>query len=1101
MPTPKQRLLIDFDQDGDWSEGINDVSGDIRRLTYNIGKNIIKQRAEAGTLDIIVNNEDHKFSPSNPSSPLHPYITIGPEVWLQLGYPVDDFDAADATTLTGRKPSHDSLFDVWAGDTGDFDVLTNKIRTASGANKSAVLEFEESDCWVGVDFTRNGSNSGLICRWLDANNYLLVRSDGSTLRLSTCTAGVLADVATKAHTWTAGDEKRINVELHGTAVRVYVDHVLQIDTTTSSFETETQHGVGGRATDSADRWDNFGGWRDVFFGRLDSVNPKPRNIHQYAYLRCFDDLERLGLHQVYRTAPTAPATAKQIFGEVLDAADADSSNRVLDNGATLTTDPAFEAVMGGSGQEELYQVQDDDAGFFYITGGVYHYEGVDHRDSAPHSTPRKIWSADRLAESQSDIVIEDADWDDNKQSIENEGYYHYFRFSLGTLAEVWKLQTEGVAGERDRPAIAANTTLTFLAVGQGDGISSPETPFPSTRFQIWTAEDETGTELTASQDSQQGTVSATGSAAYQLDDTGQDFTDWNDGDHVIVITDAGGDRAIGFIAATNPDGDGTRIDIKTKSDLAAAGYAYSESSFSESDTPLTYGVYQCWAEVVAGYEGNFRRVAVRNGSGTAGFVTLLQLFAKEMTQTVKTAARFEDTDSQSAFGRRRIEHQTKHIDRWATALDRVTERIQRRMALRIHLQPTMGNATRANLMQIIHRSISDRVEIDYAKMGLSIDAFIENQKVEIKEGGTDVVCTWGLVEDPKQRSGLGGSFFPNKEAASGGRAGIHGALSGGTKNWATTSAMPNTPNLLSAIRFSEIVNNKVYVLDPGDKDGNKLYFYEYNLLTDSWTTLTAPSVHTHASLAPRPNGLQRLTSPDRYVTLWGIRSSNGTAGDRLAIYTPSTDSWSESSVPAVPTWDANTTIVYGVATDGADTVWVWATGKASAVNKSRILKYTVSTDTWDYSAADMAANDRVASGWVQGDYVYGTEDTGAGLHRYQISTTTYSETTLPAAPGTFSRLYAPGPVNWGYFPIYGFDIGGGSTNLGSKLGYSFVGGAPTETDHLQVWDFFVITDASDPGDEDDVRSVGMSEDLSQVIMVLESDSDWTPARTTPYVYF
>ncbi len=781
MPTPKIRLLVDFAQDGVWSTAINDITADVRRHSWSKGKKILKQRAEAATLDIIVNNEDHKYSPSNPSSPLHPYITVGPDVWLSYGYPVDTFDADDATTLTDRAPDYDALFDNWAGDTGNFVVDTNKIKPDGASNLSAYLEFEESDCWVGVDFTRNGSNSGLIVRWQDAANYLLVRNDGTTLRLTTCTAGVLADVATAGLVWGAGAEKRIQVELHGTAIRVYIDHTLYIDTTSAFGLTSTKHGIGGRAVNTSDRWDNFGGWRDVFFGRLDSVMPKPARVEQSAYLRCFDDMERMAKHVVYRTAPTAPATAENIIDEILDAADASAANRVLDAGATLTLDPAFEAILGDDALQELYQVQDDDVGFFYIDGGIYRYEGVDHRDSAPHATPLKVWHHARQSDGQSDIVFSDLAWDDNKEVIENEGYYVYYRFSLGSLAEVWALATEGIAGERDRPQIASAATLSFMTVGQGDGITEPQPPLPNVRFQVWTDEAEAGVNLTIPEDTEQGVVSATGAAAYTLDDTGQDFTAWNDGLHVVTISDNTGRFAYAWIGTADPDSDGTRVALFTGSDLATAGYAWTSDGFDEADIPLTYDVFNISAELEEGFEGNFRRVNIYNGSGSAGYITFLTMHAKEMTRTDSTAARYEDTESSTYFGRRRIEHQTRHIDRFATALDRVTERIQRRMALRIHLQPRMVNATRATLMQIIHRSISDRVTLDYPEMGLVYDGFLENQKVEVTEGGKKFDCTWGMLEDPYYRGGLGGDMFGGIGAGDGagegrGDAGVFGTL-------------------------------------------------------------------------------------------------------------------------------------------------------------------------------------------------------------------------------------------------------------------------------------------------------------------------------------
>ncbi len=69
----------------------------------------------------------------------------------------------------------------------------------------------------------------------------------------------------------------------------------------------------------------------------------------------------------------------------------------------------------------------------------------------------------------------------------------------------------------------------------------------------------------------------------------------------------------------------------------------------------------------------------------------------------------------------------------------------------------MSNATRANLMQIIHRQMSDQVDLNFSTMGIDAPYWVERKTIEMNEGNTLVqadieltkVDTWltGTVTD------------------------------------------------------------------------------------------------------------------------------------------------------------------------------------------------------------------------------------------------------------------------------------------------------------------------------------------------------------------
>ena len=752
MPTPLTRVRADFDQDGDFTDANSDITTYVR--TQGRGMKIIeeinlrKRRSPATILELYLKNDDHRFSPPKATSVLYPLQLPGPNIWVQVGYPVDTFDVADNTTLASRKPDYDSEFDAWAGDVTQFKAQSNRMIPVTAGNYSAVLDFGETDCFVGVKYVRGGTRSGLIVRYSDASNYLLVYNDGTNIRLGEVVSGTLTSIAEAAFTWTASDEKIIGVETHGDVIRVSVDDTLQFSHTTTRFNTATKYGIGGRGTHASDKWDDFGGWRSLFFGRIDRIEPKPEAHNQFCLIRAMDDRERMGQHLVYRTAPEVDnTTAKAILDRILDAVDASSANRILDTGTTLAIEKEHVKSMGRDGLTEAYQLQDDDVGIFTVDGaGYYRYEDSDHRKSAPHTKALKTWRGDPAgggeAAATDMIVSQDLfRWDDGKENVENEVYYQYHRISRTAAVLVWRLEVD------DRPSLNNGITRKFTAVGDEDHIANEIWPVHTTDFTVNTLETGAGTDLLVAEDTQQGTgVSATGSSLYQLDDISQDFTDWNDGKHQVRITDASGTTALAWIGTSDVDGDGTRVALFTAPDLVTVGYAQADAGFDETDTPLTYNVYNVTVEVVTGFDGNFRRIDLYNGSGTNGFITFLRLRADKGQQSSKTFGRAENSKSQTDVGRRRIEHKALHIDKFATAQGRAEKRVELRQMRKEVVTCTMPNKTRAALMQAIHRSMSDRVNLVYTDMGIDDEYHIEGRTLEFKQGNKYVQCQWTLQQ-------------------------------------------------------------------------------------------------------------------------------------------------------------------------------------------------------------------------------------------------------------------------------------------------------------------------------------------------------------------
>jgi len=787
-PQAKWQVFIDFDNDDDYTDANEDVTADVQMLRRIHTRNLLKHRFPAATLELKLTNDDHKYSPTNTSSAIYPLSWPGPQVWVFGCYPCDEFTGTNGDTLASRKPTYDDTFAAWAGDTSRFDVQTNQLATKTAGNYSCVLEFNEANCYVGGLYKRGGTASGIICRWSDASNYLIVYHDGSNLKLGKVDSGTLSVLSAIGMTWNAGDTKRIIVELHGDEIRISVDQVLKIDTTSTFNNTATKHGIGGRGTHANDRWDDFGGMRPVFHGRIDTVQPRPEVHNQYAFIRAMDDFERFGNHVVFRSAPEGGANteANDILDRILDAVDFSSTNRILDTGTNLTKTANHQATMGRNALTEIYQVQDDDVGLAYMDGqGHFRYEGakrthpdsdgggrtLDHRERAPHTTAIKTWRSDRATGDHTDIEIAAKFiWDDGKDRVENEVYYKFHRVSREAVGLLWRLEVD------DRPFMAAGTTQQFLCVGDGDQIASPRPPLHDTDFTMDVEDDDSGVNLLTAEGSNLGTVTL---SATILDDAGRTGSNgfnhatnaWTDGNHVVWFRDNTGRYGYAFIGTEDSDGDGTKITLYDSHARTNNNWVYQDSGFSNTDTPITYSVFDVWVEFVDGFDGNFLQLKVHNGSGLDGYLTKLSVVGIKGTKSSVTAARAEDSSSQATQGRRRISHDSLHIDRFGditvgdlptvtadagSAFERATKRVGIYGMPRERVQCQMFNITQANLMQILHRSFSDKIRlVGPSSMGIDTQFHIEGLNLKVDAGGMRVDADWEL----SQAVGISWGFF------------------------------------------------------------------------------------------------------------------------------------------------------------------------------------------------------------------------------------------------------------------------------------------------------------------------------------------------------
>lgn len=701
---------------------------------------------------------------------------------------------------------NESEWNAWVADSS-YVIESNHLEmTNATGTQTAVLDFETPNARIGADIKLDTHSSFpfqqslFVFRWEDNNNYCMIyvnfisstewgirvgKIDGGSF--THFTSDVSYDLA-DGTVWDQGDVARVEASFIDEEVFVWINDYAVAEYSGANFQLDkTKHGIGGpyfsttavsgTAGSRVVQWDNFGGWVTMFSGRTDTVEPRPGDDPS-ANISAWDDFERLNRHPVFSTAePTK--TAKALIDIVLEAGGV-PADRPLLNGGTPVTDlltiadtgqtllTGFAKAMGATALEDLYQIADDDVGFVWIDGrGTYRYEASNHRDTAPHDTHHATWEAVSSNPNNPYISRDPRPrWLDGKDIVENEIYYKFSRAAKAIAATVWLLEQDDNPNFQAAPATTLSTWLMveLVALDKGNTIGKILNPVPTTDFTIFENANSTGVNYLTPMATNSGTVTMvdTPGTTVWIDDAGAPFGgtttigagSFSDENRLIVVKDAGGNTAVGFCVNTDVDGDDTKRNItdwpenyKGVSYPGSPGWLRKDADFSIADTPLTFNTYLSAAYVVDGFEGETAivRYLTTDTFEDSNFLTAAQLKADQTVESNPTAARAEDATSQAKFGRRRVDHQTRYIDTWAIALGRAKARLALRKDERERFIVNLHNSSKANLMEILYRDVSDRIRINYSDMGMTNrNYWIESYVLSLSDAGKRIAMEFTL---------------------------------------------------------------------------------------------------------------------------------------------------------------------------------------------------------------------------------------------------------------------------------------------------------------------------------------------------------------------
>ena len=131
------------------------------------------------------------------------------------------------------------------------------------------------------------------------------------------------------------------------------------------------------------------------------------------------------------------------------------------------------------------------------------------------------------------------------------------------------------------------------------------------------------------------------------------------------------------------------------------------------------------------YTGRGTVVRVTNGHASAtAYLVLLRLMADRSYQSLEpTSYRADDAASQAANGRREVTVQCRYIDNYEAARSAAEARLAEGKTARARLALTVSGGSPANLHQVVHRVLGDRVRVISGNPAVDADFFIEGMAV------------------------------------------------------------------------------------------------------------------------------------------------------------------------------------------------------------------------------------------------------------------------------------------------------------------------------------------------------------------------------------
>jgi len=175
---------------------------------------------------------------------------------------VDTFTDSDGVGLAAHTPDTNIPGNPWVSVAGVWKILSNKTYPSSSVtNPHSSIDSTYADCSVQVDITliSTSSRTGLIARYTDPNNYwgLTLSISSGLLELIERNGGTVYARASISVTIANGETHTLKLVMSGTNFTGTMDGANTITYSSSSFQSNTVHGIRGTNSQTTERHDNF----------------------------------------------------------------------------------------------------------------------------------------------------------------------------------------------------------------------------------------------------------------------------------------------------------------------------------------------------------------------------------------------------------------------------------------------------------------------------------------------------------------------------------------------------------------------------------------------------------------------------------------------------------------------------------------------------------------------------------------------------------------------------------------------------------------------------------------------------------------------------
>ena len=248
IPALSWQVWVNWAGDGIWGAQDVDISDDVLGLRWSWGRRGLPapEFAAPATLELTLNNADHRYTPGNDDGPLGSNLSPGREARLRVSRLHDGF----TTTGVGSEDLHqrratfgDARWEVIATAGNGFAVLDGEARGTVGSfppsDALALLDTGDATATLTARYRRvTNGQGGFVLRCVAANNCLRLRFDHVSTVLERVDGSTVTPLASGSAlapaTW-----HELEIEQTSDSVRV---HAINLE----ASDPRGAHGVSGQ---------------------------------------------------------------------------------------------------------------------------------------------------------------------------------------------------------------------------------------------------------------------------------------------------------------------------------------------------------------------------------------------------------------------------------------------------------------------------------------------------------------------------------------------------------------------------------------------------------------------------------------------------------------------------------------------------------------------------------------------------------------------------------------------------------------------------------------------------------------------------------------